>query len=489
MNQIVRKLSPNPEFVVVVTLTIASLILAATVFSRSACAQLPVYGKHVSELTAFDDLMQQFMNVNDIPEGVLAVGKDGFVVYQRAFGGNLPENTPMRLASVEKPIAAAAIRKLVSDGDLSLTDQVFSSRSGTSGILPHEPWNGAWGDNRLGDITVEDLMNHQGGWNHTTLLGTPPLSDEHGDPQFLTLQIAQRMDIPSPAGPDDIIRFMLSQPLQYDPGTNGCVVNGTNNSTFCYSNFGYMVLGQIVEEVSGTSLLNFYRSRVLSPAMWVPRQEIFTGRSLRTAQNPREPSYLCSFCSVTNIFDATGPSVQNPYGGFHLEAFTGHGNLVSSAAPLLTYMDHYRVGVQAMDGAGLPVPLLPFNGRPFQGGMDGTSTCMWQRGDGINIVVLFPTRRAGNMAQVAAQLVSNTIDASISNWPTLAVDGFWIDFAAPPSNTEVGGYDHPFRNLDQGLAVGAGAKIRLKPGSSTWTGTISHKVQIDAPLGTAIIGN
>lgn len=437
-------------------------------------AQLPMSGVHVAELDVFDNAMQGIMSGSNYGNGVLAVSKDGVVVYQRGFGINVPENMPMRLASVEKPICAAAIRKLIAVGDLNWSDEVF----GSSGILPHQPFNGTWGDTRLGNITVMDLVNHQGGWDRAKA----PI----GDPQFKAIQIASAMGIASPAGRDDIIRYMLTQPLEYDPGTNGCI-NANNQPTFCYSNFGYMVLGRIVEEVSGRSLSSFYRTRVITANMWIPYTEVFTGRALDINQDPREPPYHCSSCNCPNIFNPSGPGVPCPYGGFHIEAFKGHGNLVASAVPLLKYMDNYQVAVQST--AGTPLPPMSFGGGVFSGGMDGTSTCVWQRGDGTNIVVLFPRRTAGDLAGIAAGFISDIIDAQNLDWPTFAVDGFWVDFTAPAAQIEVGGYDHPFRTMNQALAVGSGAKIRLQPGSSSWTGTISHKILMDAPFGTATIGN
>ena len=70
-------------------------------------AQLPVSGRPVPELKAFDDAMQSYMSTMGITAGVLAVSVDGCIVYQRGFGYlipppgevNLPENTPMRLAT------------------------------------------------------------------------------------------------------------------------------------------------------------------------------------------------------------------------------------------------------------------------------------------------------------------------------------------------------------------------------------------------------
>ncbi len=462
---------------------VCSIVIAATACAFAASAafsQLPVAGLPVPELQIFDNVMQSYMQGEGINSGVLAVSVQGRVVYQRGFGAGVPENTPMRLASVEKPICSAAIQRLVIEGAISLDDFAFNLGQPGGGILNITPWNGIV-DDRLLDITVRHLLNHQGGWDRDTAA--------IGDPQFKTMQIAQAMGIPSPAGPDDIIRYMLSQPLQYTPGMNACTTP-QGAPFYCYSNFGYMVLGRIVEVVSGMPLLTYYRTRILTSSMWVPNGEILRGRTFAANQSPREPTYQCTNCSVTNVFNPGGPLVANPYGGWHQEAFMGHGNLVASPAPLLEFMDRYQVGVQIP--AGTPLPPEPpgnFGGGSFNGALEGTSTCMRQRGDGINIVVLFTHWSGVNHAGLVANLISDIISTQGFDWPSLAADGWWLDFNYPPGSfLQVGSYTFPIRTMPQALGVGAGAKVRLKPGTSNWTGTISHRMQLDSPLGVATIG-
>ena len=64
-------------------------------------------------------------------------------------------------------------------------------------------------------------------------------------------------------------------------------------------------------------------------------------------------------------------------------------------------------------------------------------------------------------------------------------DGFWTQ----PSGgvgTNVGGFHQPFHSFATAMAkTTAGSKIRLKPGTSDWTGKISKRIRLDAPLGGA----
>ena len=432
-------------------------------------AQLPVTGVPVPELADFDDAMQDHMALYGLQAGVLAVSRDGCVVYQRGFGWlseshPLPENTPMRLASVEKPLTAATVRKLANLGHFSLGDCVFDLDQPGGGILDIEPW-GDIGDDELQDITVEDLLHHEGGWDGE-LIGF--------DPQFEAIFIAGDMGISSPPGRVNTARYMLSQPLQHSPGTQ-----------FAYCNFGYMLLGLIVEQFEGPLHVDAIREHALTPAMWVPATELIRGRTFLADQSPREPAYLCPEYTCTNAFDPEGPQIECPYGRWDHEAFTGHGNLVASAAPLLTFLDRYVVF-----GSSIGMPLSAPISNGHTGAIDGTSTVARQRSDGINVVVLFNQRIPNSDPDLAATMAAEIyelIDTTSITWPPRCVDGSWVDFNAASSG--LGGYDEPFHTMDAALAATApGVKLRIKPGSSNWTGTLSSRIRIDAPLGTATIG-
>src|SRR5690606_2671848 len=113
-----------------------------------------------------------YMDANAITAGVLGVMQDGRIVYLRGFGedydGNdLPENALMRVASLSKPITAASIRRIAADGVIDLADNAFDLGQPGDGILDDDPWP-AIGDNRFQNITVNHLLNHQGGWDHDT---------------------------------------------------------------------------------------------------------------------------------------------------------------------------------------------------------------------------------------------------------------------------------------------------------------------------------
>ena len=178
--------------------------------------------------------------------------------------------------------------------------------------------------------------------------------------------------------------------------------------------------------------------------------------------------------------------MPDPYGGWDHWAMQGHGNMVSSAAPLLKFLDNYVV-----HGPNIGMPFVPrgtSNQNSHTGALSGTSTIAVQREDSINIVVLFNERNEN-----AVEAIANAIRAIINNtenpiiWPTYCVDGFWLDFSS--SSAGYGGHDDPFNTVSGMLsATSDGTRLHIKSGTSNWTGTISQKMWIDAPYGTATIG-
>ena len=63
------------------------------------------------------------------------------------------------------------------------------------------------------------------------------------------------MGIAAPADCPAVIRYMLGQPLDFDPG-----------SQYAYSNFGYCVLGRVIEKISGQPYETYMQTEILQPA-------------------------------------------------------------------------------------------------------------------------------------------------------------------------------------------------------------------------------
>jgi CubicO group peptidase (beta-lactamase class C family) len=193
--------------------------LATTV---AAHAQSPVQ-MHRADI---DTLMSRYMG--KVPGASLLVVKDGKPVIRRGFGyANLEEHikagpeTNYRLASVTKQFTAACILLLKQDGKLKLADPVRR-------WLPELP---ASDDG----ITIENLLAHTGGLVDYEDLIPPDRTSQINDA--------------------DVLRMIASQHrLYFAPG-----------SAHRYSNGGYVLLGLIVERISGMDLADFMKQRIFQP--------------------------------------------------------------------------------------------------------------------------------------------------------------------------------------------------------------------------------
>jgi N-acyl-D-amino-acid deacylase len=266
----------------------------------------------VSIVEAFDREMENYMKPREIPGGALAVVKDRRLVYVRGYGWADREkqeaarpDSLFRIASISKPFTAAAIVRLVAEGRISMDTPAFH-------VLEMQAAPG--GDARLSKITVRHLLHHTGGWDR----------DKSGDPMFMSKKIANAMNAPEPARQDAIIRYMLRQSLDFEPGQR-----------FAYSNFGYCVLGRIIEKVTGREYAAYLRDNILAP-IGIERMRL--GVSLEAGRAPGEVKYYMRPAeTAASVFSGETGRVSVPYGGFCLEAMDSHGGWLASAVDLARF--------------------------------------------------------------------------------------------------------------------------------------------------------
>jgi N-acyl-D-amino-acid deacylase len=343
---------------------------------------MPITGTAVPSMANVDNAVSKLITEWHIPGAAVGVMKDGRLVYARGFGYSdveaQKEATPdalFRIASVSKPVTKAAILKLVEQGKFSLETPAFS-------LVPDiTQLHGATVDPRLATITVSHLLEHTGGWDRAM----------SGDPMFLPTQIASATGTPAPAGAEAIVRFMMGKPLDFTPG-----------SRFAYSNFGYAVLGRIIERVSGKSYEQFVKETVLAPA-GVTRMQL--GRTLYANRLPGEVRYYDLF-AAPSVFPGVSSPVPSPYGGFNLEAMDSHGGWVASVVDLLRFEKMWIApppqGLWGHDGA------LP-----------GTYSVMVRMSSGLAWVALFNARDMGGNYTFESQVgaVLRQAITSVTAWP------------------------------------------------------------------------
>jgi len=450
----------------------SAALLSTPIFAGA----LPVNGRPTPGLSQFDSAMQAFMETNGMEAAVMGVMRNGRIVYLKGFGydyddNNLPENTPFRLASCSKPLTVAAVRQRIAAGDFAVGDHAFNLGQPGGGLLNYTPFP-SLGDNRLKNITIQHLISHQGGWDRGIV----------GDLTYMETDIADDMNVDSPPGRVNTVRWILGQPLQFTPGTDTA-----------YSNIGCLCMGLIVEQETGQSLINYVRGHVLTPDMWVPSTEIFQARTFRDWQNPREPHYAGEGI-VSNIFDNYGgPLVYKPYGGFDVEARMGQGGYCCSAATMLKSLQTYHCGAYDSD-LGKPINATdPLDSaEAHNGSQAGVSTYMVQRTDGINVFIAFNENDHDDGEHYPTDFYNNSIkpllDAGNLSWPNSDCDGAWVLTGGLLSGG-LGGYNRPYLSFSYAMSeVADGTKVRLKAGASTFTGTINKQLLLDAPLGVATIG-
>lgn len=163
--------------------------------------------------------------------GVVLIAKDGKPIYREAFGfSNLPDqiknkpDTKFNLASINKMFTATAIMQLVESGKISLQDEVGK-------YLTDYP-NKMVADS----VTIHQLLTHTSGmrsfWEDY---------DKVAKANFKTVS--------------DYLPLFVDKKLAFSPG-----------SDFYYSNSGYMVLGLIIEKVSGQNYFDYVTEHIYKPA-------------------------------------------------------------------------------------------------------------------------------------------------------------------------------------------------------------------------------
>lgn len=196
--------------------TAASLVLLAAF----------VHDDRNASLNGIDDVVKTSITRQQLPGAVVLVMHKDEVVYRKAFGDRalVPVKTLMTLttvfdlASLTKPIVTAtAIMLLIEQGKLNVKDK----------LAQHLP---AFRRKETEEITLEHLLLHTSGF-----IADNPLADfKDGRAKAL-----ERLHALNPVA---------------TPGTK-----------FTYSDVGYMLLGEVVESVSGLPLDEFARQRIFGP--------------------------------------------------------------------------------------------------------------------------------------------------------------------------------------------------------------------------------
>jgi CubicO group peptidase (beta-lactamase class C family) len=202
---------------------VIALVLTASCLTASCLAQ----NKNSIDMARMEQIIQSYVPKQFM--GTVLVAEDGKILLDKGYGfANLEweiPNTPttkFRLGSITKQFTAASILLLEERGKLKVEDPVKK-------YMPDAP--AAWDK-----ITIFNLLTHTSGIPNFTSF-----------PEYRDTEAA-------PTTPEKLVARFRDKPVDFEPGTKGN-----------YSNSGYVLLGYLVEKISGQSYSDFVQQNIFTP--------------------------------------------------------------------------------------------------------------------------------------------------------------------------------------------------------------------------------
>ena len=268
------------------TLLVLWLLIANPVVAGLPLAEPDSVGLDAQQLQRIDAIVAEGLNEKKMPGCVVCVGRHGKIAFLKAYGQKQlqPSELPMTtdtvfdMASITKPMATAtSIMLLIERGQLRLSDKVTS-------FLPE------FAANDKESITILDLLIH-----HSGLLADNAIADYD-------------------KGPAEAMKRICELKLLNPIGTK-----------FVYSDVNFILLGEIIQRVSGKTVHEFARENIFAPlgmsaTGYLPSDEL----RARTAPTERRDGHWMQ------------GEVHDPR-AFKLGGVAGHAGLFSSAEDVAIY--------------------------------------------------------------------------------------------------------------------------------------------------------
>jgi CubicO group peptidase (beta-lactamase class C family) len=394
----------------------------AAVFAPTDLPLTPVWtttGQAVPALGAFDTWAQNWMAANETRAASLAVVRDGRLVLARGYtrapaGYPITQPTSLfEIASCTKPLTSIVMHQHFEDPQANL--------------LPDQGMLGffaplAAADPACAQITLHSLLTHQGGWDRNV---SP-------DPMVgLDATIAGALTQSMPIGKQLITSYMVgTQQLDFTP-----------NNDSQYSNFGFSLLGQVLERRNpGLSYEQIVNQRLFAP-LGITRPRM--ARSTLAGLHPGEVTYHPYVPMLRrSVLSDEQPWVAGQYGGLNKENMDSHGGWVMAAPDFAKVLAAFDLGASnpvlgeqatedmwtvepgygslmrgwfrknVSDGMGGQVAMSHHNGRLF-----GTVSFVARRADGLSFVFLTNGDRNNLFGDVHGEQLSNLANG-ITAWPS-----------------------------------------------------------------------
>ncbi|WP_257145958.1 serine hydrolase [Bacillus thuringiensis] len=349
-----------------------------------------------NDLSFIHQTVTNFMNNHGVPGATLALTYQERLVFAQGYGlANrvtnelVTTNHLFRIASVSKPITSVAVFKLIEAGQLNMGDRVFGRNAILSTTYGTKQYN-----RNIEKITVQHLLEHTSGWVRTQ------------DPMFSHFDLNQHQ----------LITWMLDNESQtYVPG-----------QTYDYLNFGYLLLGRIIEQVSGMSYADYVRQHVLAPCgitdMHIAGDTLADRRANEVVYYPQ--------------------SSANPY-SIKVSRMDSHGGWLASAKDLVRFLvrvDRFAFKADILNSQTLATMyttttapridgsssnyakgwgIHPSEGYSHNGDITGTASIVVRTHHGYCWTVLVNSRNDAQLDKMRADLYNLmwTIIGRIKDWP------------------------------------------------------------------------
>jgi D-alanyl-D-alanine carboxypeptidase len=199
--------------------------LAAEVSAQPSTSSAP---PSKFDLESIDSYINSQVREKGYPGLSVTIVKDGKIVFAKGYGrisietdSPILPDTMFAAGSVTKQFTCACVLLLAEDGKLSVDDKVAK-------YFPNLT--------RANDITLYDLMTHTSGY-----------------PDYYPLDFVDRRLL-KPIAVDALLSEYAGGKLDFEPGTR-----------WSYSNTGYVLLGRVIEKVTGEPFGTFLEHRILRP--------------------------------------------------------------------------------------------------------------------------------------------------------------------------------------------------------------------------------
>lgn len=303
----------------IAAITTATIVIKVPIKQPEPLAPARVYLNEIlhndssqfDELNGLDKKVEAYMRRWELKGASLAITRNDSLLYAKGYGWadeemnqEMQPSHIMRMASVSKLITAVGIMVLQDRDSLSIKDTVF----GPTGILNDSLFTTVIKDRNYKKITVEHLLRHQGGF--------------YRDPLFSSRDVKHQLQLDVPPVKEDFYRLVLGRRLKFMPGTSQD-----------YSNFGYLLLSEIIEKVSGMPYEEFIRTNVLAPAGCY---DMHIGGNYYEDKLDNEVRYYTHNGDGKFIEDYTdnGVMVERCYGGNNIPLLSGAGAWCASPAEI-----------------------------------------------------------------------------------------------------------------------------------------------------------